>query len=169
MSPARHATLVLLFLCAPLPALAAGGGINLNPDWGVVARNILVFLLLVIPVNKLLLQPLLEVLRAREERTEGATERAGEIRDEAASVESELASQIADARARAQGRRGEILAEAQVHERGVVADAQSRAATQIDAVRAGIAEELDSARQSLRAEARELAREAAASILGRAI
>ena len=65
----------------PVPALASD--LNLYPDVTTVATNIALFLLLIYPVNRLLVQPLLQVLDEREARTSGALTQASRLGEEA--------------------------------------------------------------------------------------
>ena len=66
----RHAcaasALALGLMALPVDAHAAG--LNLAPEMKLVALNIVLFVLLIYPVNRLLVQPLLRVLDERERR-----------------------------------------------------------------------------------------------------
>lgn len=148
------------------PAHAAGD-LVLVPDLRIVALYIVVFAILIYPVNRLLLQPLVRTLVERQRRSEGALERAASLRDEAAAAGVEVERRSATARAEAQRRRLAILSEASEEERALIGAARGDADRAIEAVRASVAAELTDARQALRNDARALARDAAARVLGR--
>lgn len=148
------------------PALAAEG-LNLTPDVPKLLINMGVFALLIYPTHKLLLQPLVGVLLAREAATAGSVEKASGLRDSAAGEREQLDAALAETRHAAAARRNEILAEAQSEERSILDAARSDAGQVVAEVRDAIAGELEQARRSLQDDARELAGEAAARILGR--
>jgi len=172
MAPARRLIMRLgLGLAATVvvtPAVAYAN-IDLIPEVEVLAVNFLVLLALIYPVNKLLIRPLTALLIERERRSSGAIERAAAIAAEASGLRESIAARLTAARAAAQVRRAEILGIAQERERTTL-DAARRAANEsVAGVRGVIAEELGTARNGLEEQARELAREAATSILGRAL
>jgi F-type H+-transporting ATPase subunit b len=168
-SAALAAALPPLLLGLPARAFAAGGGIELVPEPEILALNFAVLLLLIWPVNRLLIRPLVQLLEERERRGRGATERADELRNETTGLRDTLSDRLHQARAAAQTRRTEILTSAQDEEREILEGARREAARQVQGVRSTIAQESDDARRSLEGDARELAREAAAGILGRAL
>ncbi len=161
-------TALLTPLLTPSVAFAAGG-ISLVPEIEVLALNFVVLGLLIYPVNRILIQPLIALLAEREARSEGANARAAELGDESSDLEGTLSERLAGARAAAQARRAEILSGAQTEERRLLEDARSAAASEVESVRSSIAADSESARSALESDARQLAREAAASILGRAL
>lgn len=148
------------------PALAAGE-LELIPNPRLLIANLLLLLLLIYPVNRFLLKPLVALLQEREVRTEGALERAAELTSRASQTAEELGRRLAEAQAGAQTRRASLIAEGELEERRLVGVARSDAVQEVEAIRASVAEELVAARQSLRDDARILAREAAYRILGR--
>ena len=152
-----------------LPGVARAASLNLFPDLRITAVNVIVFLALVYPTNRLVLQPLLKVLRERVAAVEGTAARASDIRGEAAAQRGELDERLAAAQAEAQSHRAEIMAEAETEEKDLTNAARRDGAAIIDEVRVALVEELASARAALEGEARSLAQEAAAKILGRAL
>ena len=145
----------------------AAADLVLIPDPQTLLINFVVLLLLIYPVNRLLLQPLVAVLQEREARTAGATERAEGLAGEAADARASVEQRLRAARVEAQARRAEILAEADQEERRLIGAAREDAGREIDAVRANMAQELAQASATLQDDARGLAREAASRILGR--
>lgn len=165
----RAIALVALAVACPSAAAQAAGGLNLEPNLGLVAMNVAIFLLLVIPTNRLLLRPLVRILEERERRTIGARSQAEAGAAEAARARAELEAMLRGARERAQARRAAITTAAQTEERALLERAREDARHEVDAVRSGIAAELTSARATLQSDARALAREAAAKLLGRSL
>jgi F-type H+-transporting ATPase subunit b len=154
-------------VCLPTVALAAE--FKLIPDPRFVAGNLIVFLLLVYPVNKLLIRPFLRVLGERQDRSEGAQQRASSIGEEARELSNELDGRLGQAREAAQARRSEIQAAGREEESRLLGSAREDAAGTIEAMRASVQEELGTARATLEDGATALAREAAAQILGRTL
>ncbi len=156
--------LAVLLTAGPAHAAAS---LVLIPDLPTLLINFAVLLLLIYPVNRLLLQPLVAVLEEREARTVGATERAESLVGESADARNTVEQRLSAVRAEAQARRAAVLAEADQEERQLVGAAREAAGREIDAVRAGVADELRQASAALKDDARGLAREAASRILGR--
>lgn len=150
-----------------VPGSARAAELNLFPDWGVVAVNVVVFLALIYPTHRYVLRPLVDVLHRREERTSGSLEAAAEAEGEAAELEQRLEVGLIEARQRAQARRNELGAEAQRREREIIDGARSDARETIERMRGELEQQLESARGALRADAEALAGEAAERILGR--
>lgn len=132
-----------------------------------MALDVAVFLMLVYPTNRLLLQPLVRVLEERERRTAGARAEAARDLEAGAGLQQDLEAQLRAARERAQARHAEIAAATQSETRRVLVRAREEAQAEVESMRATIAGELESARGTLRAEANILAREIAAKLLGR--
>ncbi len=166
-SPWLTASTILVGLASPVPARAAE--LNLIPDAVVVATNVALFLLLIYPVNRLLVQPLLRVLDDRAARTSGALAQSQQLGDDARAARSDLEASQNEARVRAQAKRSAILGEGEVEERAVLEGARDEATQSIESVRRSIQGELVAARHALQTDARALAREAATRILGRAL
>ena len=163
-------TLAIVALGLAVPGTAAAAaGLNLFPRFELLALNIFVFTLLIYPVNKLLLQPLVRVLEQREARTLGALERAQATLADATELRGEFEGRLREVRTRAAERRGEVLAAGESEVQQALELARGEAGESLDRVRSGVAAELQAARQTLRADASELAREAASKVLGRTL
>ena len=150
-----------------LPAAASAADLNLLPHWPQVAINVVVFALLIYPVNRLLIQPLLHLVEEREHRTAGAVADAGRLDSEAGAQRARLEAQLAEGRVRAQARRTAILADAETQERALLEAASRDAAQTIETVRTAVNADLVAARTALQGDARTLAAEAATRLLGR--
>jgi F-type H+-transporting ATPase subunit b len=157
-----------LVVAVATPAHAAGS-LELIPDPVSLGVNFVVLLLLIYPVNRWLLQPLVAVLQEREARTHGANARAEALVAEAAQARQIIADRTQEARVQAQTSRAALLAEADSEERSVIGEAREDSGRQVESVRESVQAELRAASESLRGDARALAREAAARILGRAL
>ncbi|HEY5656617.1 MAG TPA: ATP synthase F0 subunit B [Myxococcota bacterium] len=130
---------------------------------------IVLFCVLVIPVNQLLFKPLFRVLEERAERIDGARARAERLEREADEILARYERSVQEARQDAEAARRTQLERARatfLEDTGAV---RAEAETEVARARRALAESLESARASLRAQARELAREAAARVLGRAV
>jgi F-type H+-transporting ATPase subunit b len=151
-------------------AVASEGGLVLLPDLtGKLPILIVLFALLVYPVNAILFKPIFQVLDAREERTTGTRKRAEKIMSDAEETLAKYESAVREVRAEAeQARKGEATA-AREENATVVDAARAEAEGQLDRARTELDEVLAQSRQTLRAGAQSLADEAASRVLGRAL
>ncbi len=161
--------IALSLLGYPALALAGGDGLNLIPNITLLVANLTVLGLLIYPIQRWLLAPLVRVLVEREQRTAGALERAESTHAEAVRVRKELERELARARVEAQAHRSAILGEAEAEERRILDEARTDSARALEAVRSSVEGELADARRTLQNDAQDLSREAAARILGRAL
>src|SRR5262245_56575157 len=102
-------TLALPAWALPGIAFAAEGDFTLVPVWPIVAANIFLFLILIVPVNRLMVQPLLRQLEERDEKTHGALDRATRLENQARETTQQIEARLNEARAQAQARRTAIL------------------------------------------------------------
>ena len=160
---------VLVAVLAARPAFAAGGGLQIFPDWTIVGILVVAFALLILPVNRLLLAPILGVLEERERRIEGARAKAAEVESEANRVLTEYEASVRRAREDATAMRRDDLDRARGEEKETVAGARREAESELERVRGEVADALGAARATLRRDAEELARHAAEQILGRSL
>jgi len=166
---ATTATLSAVFVLAAGPAAAAGGGIEIMPSPDKIIPLIVLFLLMVVPVNRLILQPLLAVLDEREVRIAGAREHADEIARRADETLSSYEANIASARAEAEAERRATLEHARGRHAARVAEERGTGETLVAEARAEVALGLETARAQLQGQAEELARQAAEKMLGRSL
>lgn len=160
------AVAVLLALLAA-PAQAAGGSLEIFPDPLLLGVLIVLFVVLIPPVNALLIRPMLGVLDERRERVEGARARAEEIGKQAERVLDRYQAAVVAARDEAEVGRRHSVDEARDELVKVTTEARATAEQETSRARAGVGEALDEARAELRRQAEELAREAASQVLGR--
>ena len=151
-----------------LPAHAAAESLEIFPDERIFYLIVL-FVLLVFPVNKLLFHPIFRVLEERDARIEGARKRADEIGAQAEATLERYRSAVRNAREEAEGGRKQVLEEARREQARLTGSVRNEAEVEINRAREAVAGALVDARSQLRDEAQELAREAAARVLGRSM
>jgi F-type H+-transporting ATPase subunit b len=174
----RSAALLLVIALAA-PAQAAEDTLEIFPDIVPVLLDplrwpqthffqlIVLFVLLIFPVNQLVLKPLLGVLDDRSARIEGARKRAGEVGAEAETVLGRYRAAVEQARKQAEELRKSTLESARGDQVRILAEARSVAEREVTTARSGVAGAIAGARATLRGQSEALAREAAASVLGR--
>jgi len=150
-------------------AIASEGGLELLPDPPILVLLIVFFAALVPLVNQLLLRPMLRVLDARAERTDGARRRAARLEEQVRDVVARYEQAIREVRQSAEGSRREILDDARRRAAEETLAARSDAETELGRVRRELEASVGRARKGLRSLAQELAREAAGRVLGRVI
>lgn len=147
----------------------AAEGLELFPDPPVLALLLLLFAVLVAPVNALLFRPIFRVIDARSEKIDGTHQRAARLTAETEEVLKRYEQSVRAVREESEVERQRSLAEARQRNAAETARARADAERQIQQARSEITSELAGARTSLRAEAELLAHEAAARVLGRTL
>lgn len=161
---------VVAVLLLALPAHAAEGGLNLLPDFTVtLPALILVFAVLVYPLNALLFGPIIKALDERDEKIAGTRARAEKLSQEAQAVLEQYEAAVREAREGAEGDRRGKLEEARGQMIETTSAARAAAEQRLDQARVELGSTLEGARATLRGEANQLARDAAAQVLGRAL
>jgi len=168
---------LLLAVALAAPAHASEGGLQIFPDLflGVkplesrYVQLLVLFVLLIYPVNQLVLKPLLGVLDERTARIEGTRKRAGEIGTQAEAVLARYRAAVDQARQQAEELRKSALAGARGDQARLLSEARSAAEREVSAARSDVAGALAGARGMLRNQSEALAREAAARVLGRTL
>jgi F-type H+-transporting ATPase subunit b len=151
-------------------AAASEGDLVLLPDLtGKLPILIVLFALLVYPVNEILFKPIFKALDAREERTTGARKRAEKIMSDADETLADYERAVREVRAEAEQARKREAAAARAETATVVDAARADAEGQLQSARVELASALEQARQTLRADAQSLGDEAASRVLGRAL
>ena len=161
---------VALLALTAAEAAASEQGLELFPDWRFELPLLVVFFVLLVPVvSRLLLHPVLRVLDARVERTDGARRRAGRLEEQVREAIARYEGAVAETRQSAESSRRELLEQARRRASETIGAARSDAEQEIGRARREVAGASEQARQGLRAQAAELAREAAARVLGRSV
>ncbi len=167
-STAMTVSTLAVGLLGAFPARAAGGVLEIFPDERIFYL-IPLFILLIFPLNKLLFRPVFQVLDERDARIAGARKRAEETGAQAEAVLDRYRSAVRSAREEAESGRKEALEGARREQAELTGNARSEAETEINHAREEVAGALVDARSQLREQAQELAREAAARVLGRSL
>jgi F-type H+-transporting ATPase subunit b len=163
------ATLVITVFCAST-ATASGETLVLVPDWTWNLPLLLVlFALLMVPVNVLLIKPIFRVLSDREAKTAGTRRRAEKIAKDADETLAQYERAVREVREEAERDRKQRAAAAREENGSVTAAARAEAELQLKRATSELAATLERSRQGLRAEAESLAGEAAARVLGRTL
>ena len=160
-------TLIACVLCAGA-ATASEGDLVLLPDWfGKLPMLIVLFALLMYPVNALLFKPIFQVLDAREERTAGTRKRAEKVMKNADETLADYERAVREVRAESEQARKREAAAARKENSTVVNEARAESERQLASARTELAAALEESRQTLGAKAQGLADEAASRVLGR--
>ena len=163
------ATLVITVFCTSVAA-ASGETLVLVPDWTSKLPILLVlFALLMAPVNALLIKPIFRVLSDREEKTAGTRRRAEKMMRDADETLAQYERAVREVREEAERDRKQQAASAREENESVTAAARAEANLQLKRATSELAATLERSRQGLRAEVESLAGEAAARVLGRAL
>ena len=150
-------------------AHASGASLEIFPDPKLLACLVVLFLLLVVPLNQLIFKPLFRVLDERDERITGTRQRAERIFREADATLARYEKAVQETREEAEGERRAQLDRARGEMLERMGGARAEAKREVERARGELASTLDAARGTLRTESRALAREAAARVLGRAV
>ena len=142
--------------------------LKIPPDYTFVVE-ILMFVALWIVLRRFWFDPALRVIQERARRSEGAIEEARAIQADAERLRAEHAAALDEARREAQREMQEMLRGAEAEQKQMLAEARDDAQRTMTEVRARVAEEVTAARAGLREQARDIAREVARVILGRAV
>lgn len=166
----RAAGLVALAVALPLASHAAGdGGLVLVPDGRLLVGLILLFLLLIFPVNQLLFKPIFRVLDEREQSIEGTRSRAEQLERDAAEALASYEKQVHKVRDESEQQRRSLLETARSEGLRATGEARAGVERELESARGEIEASLEAARATLRGQSQELAREAASRVLGRAL
>jgi F-type H+-transporting ATPase subunit b len=161
---------VLAAALLPAAAHAEGHNLNLVPDWkGMLPALMALFVVLIPPTNRLILKPLLRVLDEREARTVGTRARAARLEEEARAVFDRCESELARTREESERLRRAALERVRAEAQDLTQAARAGAEQNLERARRELGGALDEARQTLRSQSQDLAREAATRVLGRSL
>ena len=161
------------WVCAFVGLLAApaqaAGDLVLIPDAGLLIALLLLFALLVVPVQVLVFKPIFRILDEREERTNGTRERARKLERDAQAILERYESSVREVREESERERRAALERARGESQQATGGARAESEREIERARAQIGAEYEAARNALRSQSQELARQAASRVLGRAL
>jgi len=153
---------------AASPALASSD-LVLIPDGQMLLILIVFFVALIFPVNALIFKPIFAALDERQEKVAGFRRRSQSLQAGADSVLKRYRDSIREVRAEVDQARREQLDAVRTEQATITAEARSSAEGQLAAARTELEAALVAARQTLRTNAQDLARDAATAILGRSL
>lgn len=137
-------------------------------DLTVVVQFVL-FLVMLVILNKLLFQPYLRLKDKRQAGIEGARTEADRMVAEADAKLADYEKSLAVARDRASEESRKIRGEAAAHEREVTAKARAAATAALDTAQATVRSQTEAARAQLLPQADALAKQMASKLLGREV
>lgn len=162
------AMLMALGLVVALPVHAASD-LVLIPELQTLIPLLVLFIVIIFPLNALIFRPVFNTLDERNRRTSGAREKADEISQEADEVLARYRRELAAARSAAEQSRREVVETAREEQVRVTTAARSAAEEKVERGRADLTASLEQARSEMGGHVRELADAAAQQILGRAL
>jgi F-type H+-transporting ATPase subunit b len=150
-------------------ALAAEGDLQLMPAFKMLTALLVLFVILIFPVNALLFRPIFRVLDARDEKIAGTRRSAEQLAAQAEEVLALYERSLRQVRDGAEQERKERLVGARGESMERTAAARTEAEREIERAREQIVAGLEEARAALRPQAEQLAREVSARVLGRTL
>jgi F-type H+-transporting ATPase subunit b len=127
------------------------------------------FMILMVVLNALLFKPLRAALQARREAIESSKAKVHDIDEQVQAQIARYEAQLQDARLQGAQERATLRKAGQEEEARILGAANQTAAEKLQTIKEQIQEEAGTARQALRDETEDLAREIAGKVLGRAI
>ena len=127
------------------------------------------FMILMVVLNALLFKPLRAALQARREAIESSKTKVHDIDEQVQAQIARYEAQLQDARLQGAQERATLRKAGQEEEARILGAANQTAAEKLQTIKEQIQEEAGTARQALRDETEDLAREIAGKVLGRAI
>src|SRR5262249_32133908 len=143
--------------------------LKIPPDFTVVAAQIALFLVLWLVLKRFWFEPALRVLKARGQRSRGAIDEAKALEADVARLRPERTAALDQARADAQREVQDMLRQAEVEQRRLIAAATEDAERTLAEARSRIAADARAARESLRGDVQAIARDVTRAVLGRAV
>lgn len=153
-------------MTVPLSIVISGGSI-IDLD-ATLFVQVTVFFLVFLVLRRLLFRPVLRLLDARHEATEGTRIKAAELSAQAKTLLDEYGRQILDIRSAAHGERERMIEQARLREREILAATREEARSFAQKARRDAGVRADEVRAQLLAESGALAELVAAKVLGRA-
>ncbi|MEJ2196965.1 MAG: ATP synthase F0 subunit B [Desulfuromonadales bacterium] len=127
------------------------------------------FMILMVVLNALLFKPLRAALQARREAIESSKAKVHDIDEQVQAQIARYEAQLQEARLQGAQERATLRKAGQEEEARILGAANQTAAEKLQTIKEQIQEEAGTARQALRDETEDLAREIAGKVLGRAI
>jgi F-type H+-transporting ATPase subunit b len=141
---------------------------NVFPD-STVFIQVVNFLVLIFLMNVVVYKPIRNILARRREKVGGLSGDISTARKTALEKEQELERALAAARSKGQKKKEALTEEAIAQEQKVIADINEKAATQLEQMRAKIAQDVAQAEKALEEQISAFAEAIAEKIMGRAL
>ncbi len=135
-------------------------------DW-TLGLQFINFIVLLVVLNKLLYRPLQQIIAKRRDTIAGGHAQAKDLEADIDDKMQRYQQQLSDAKTQANGERNKLKKAAGAEESTILADANGKANTRLQAIKAQVANEADAASKTLKNEAESLAGQIATKILGR--
>ncbi len=149
-------------------AALAGGAVDVDFDLTVLIQ-IGLFVVLLVVVKPMLLDPMLKLFEERERRIDGAKLEARQMDEASAGALSKFEAEMQKVRSSANAERDKVRGEALKAESDLLAKVREKTSAKLDEGRKAASTDVTKARASLDAESRELARLLASRVLGREV
>jgi F-type H+-transporting ATPase subunit b len=134
-----------------------------------ILYQVVLFIFLLLVLNKILFQPYLTLLADRERRTSGAQHDSVDLEHEGARLRAQYEEKIAQGQATALAEREGILQVAREEREKILGQARQEAAQHLEHARQEIAAALQAERRLAAAEAATIAADIASKVLGRRV
>ncbi len=138
------------------------------PNW-TLAIQAVIFLLSLLVIKKLIIDPISGLLRDRTMRIEGTEQEARRLAQEAQGLDAAYQSKLQEARAKAAALRHEARQQALTQEKEILSQGREKAHKVLEDIRSEIEAERARARAVLREQARELSVLLTEKVLGRKV
>jgi F-type H+-transporting ATPase subunit b len=138
------------------------------PDWTFFFQ-IALFLFLWSFLRRFLFDPNFSVLKEREDRGVGALQEASRVKTEAAAIEEQYKSRLAEARSGTTQEVETIYRDAEAQAQNLVASARTEAADVVSQTRETLGKEIDDVRLTLEERVPDFSRDIAQKLLGRSL
>lgn len=131
--------------------------------------QIIVFLVLMLVLDRVLFKPMLALLEERKKRTEGRREKAQVAEGQAKEIWEDYQTKLAAARSEAEVVRIELVRQGEAERQRLTDEATAKAEATVTVLKAQVQEQASKAREALATEVDALSKMMAEKILGRAV
>ena len=138
----------------------------ISVDW-TLGLQFLNFIILLVVLNKLLYRPLKKIIAERDETVKGSLAAAKNLEADIDDKMQRYQQQLSDAKIQANDERNKLKKAANDEEAKILHEAQGKAATRLQAIKAQVGLEAEDAGKTLKKEAGSLAGQITTKILGR--
>jgi F-type H+-transporting ATPase subunit b len=134
-----------------------------------VAYQVILFVVLLLILNKVLFQPYLQLLEERERKTTGAQHDSADLELEGAQLRAQYDEKIAQAQAAAYAAREAILQDGRQQRERILSQAREEATRTLESVRREVAAAIEREKRLAATEAVAVAAEMVSKVLGRRV